>query len=46
MLSKYKRRNQKIDVEPEKVVPNKRQIKLQQIEILLRSKYSFQAEID
>jgi hypothetical protein len=39
MLSKYKRRNEKVD-------PNKRQIKLQQIEILLRSKYSFQAEID
>ena len=39
MLSKYKRRNEKVD-------PNKRQIKLQQIKILLRSKYSFQAEID
>ena len=39
MLSKYKRRNEKVD-------PNKRQIKLQQIEILLRSKYLFQAEID
>ena len=39
MLSKYKRRNEKVD-------PNKRQIKLQQIENLLRSNYSFQAEID